>query len=187
MNSDVGVYLYISGTENVLSANYCDDNGHYGIYLYSSNRTAIKDNLCRTNGYYGIYLNSSSLSTVKGNTCNDNGDTGILLYRECDNNTVQANTCNGNTGKGIHVLQACAHNTIQGNTCTGDGEGISVDATSLGNSVSANVVTSSSDNYDWVWFVAGAAIFLAVLVGAVFLSLRKKRKAAARKKRKSGR
>jgi bacteriorhodopsin len=61
--------------------------------------------------------------------------------------------------------------------------GISVDTTGVGNNVSANTVGSTSGNSDWVWFVAGFVIFLAIVL-AIFLVMRNK--ANPSKKRKSG-
>jgi parallel beta-helix repeat protein len=149
-NNNNGIYL-TSSSNNTVTGNSCNGNA-YGIVLTSGSNNTVTGNSCNGNAY-GIVLISSSNNTVTGNTCNNN-ISGIVLISSSNNNTVTGNTCNNNTSYGIY-LTSSSNNTVTGNSCNGNAYGIYLTSSSNNNTVTGNTcnnnthgiyLTSSSNN-----------------------------------------
>ena len=113
--------IYLSGSNNTITGNTCNNNNDSGIFLANGRNNTIIGNTCNNNNSRGIYLSGSN-STITDNTCNNNNDSGIYLPNG-SNNTITGNTCNNNNKKGIY-LPGSNNNTITGNTCNNNNSGI---------------------------------------------------------------
>ncbi len=99
--------IFVDGNKSAYSS-----NSSYGISLSGSNNT-VTGNTCNNNSSYSISLSGSN-NTVTGNTCNNNSSVGISLSGS-SNNTVTGNICNNNS-YGIYL--SSSNSTVTGNTCT---------------------------------------------------------------------
>lgn len=85
-NNNSGI-IHAYGSAGLITGNYCEFNGVYGIFV-SSVGTEITGNVCRLNDV-GIYLSSYKRNNITGNDCFDN-NTGIYLLHS-DYNTIVGN------------------------------------------------------------------------------------------------
>ncbi len=99
--------IYVRSPSNTISNNTISGATHwaagYGLYLYSSNGSAVIGNTLTSNSY-GLYLYSSNGSAVIGNTLTSNTFYGIYLISSIDNafanNTVRGSFVSFNSLNG---------------------------------------------------------------------------------------
>jgi parallel beta-helix repeat protein len=175
-----GIYL-IESDYNIVENNNCTSNKWGGIVLQRSHHNTVVNNTCtnteRGEDPNGIELEHSDFNIISDNTCNDNW-IGIHLY-ESESNTVEYNTCNSNN-RGIE-LEHSNLITISDNTCNDNGIGIcliesefdTVANNTLLDNIEHDIVggsrteTSEAEQFvaqEFVWFLAGSGMILAVSV-----------------------
>ncbi|MFX0207947.1 MAG: right-handed parallel beta-helix repeat-containing protein [Candidatus Hodarchaeota archaeon] len=122
----VGIYLQNVAPATALIQNNTCHNNWFGIRIYNTHSSLIRNNICSTNNYLGITLEYSNHSTIIDNICSTNQENGILGVFST-NMTVRNNICYKN-GIGIHINQ-CEALWIMNNTCTQNrNEGITIGA-----------------------------------------------------------
>ncbi len=122
--NEVGIYL-IESSQNDVVNNECNINLYTGISTLRAHDNLISDNFCIDNGGHGIYLESSGPNNVViGNTCNENDLYGIYLWDSHENDIIW-NTCEDNDDAGI-FLESSNSNTVNDNECEGNDEGIAI-------------------------------------------------------------
>jgi parallel beta-helix repeat protein len=118
-------------------------SSNYGIYLYYSNQSTIK-NSNSSNNCYGFYLNENSNNTFTSNIANDNLYYGFYIIDNL-NNTLTNNTANYNN-EGFH-LESSSNNIFTNNTINGN---INYGIYLYGSS--NNTFTNSTANYNYYGF-----------------------------------
>lgn len=73
MNNNVGISLYTSSNNNVVSGNYIKSSGRYGILIFTSTDNKIYNNNIESN-QIGIYADSTSTNHIYSNNFIDNKD-----------------------------------------------------------------------------------------------------------------
>jgi parallel beta-helix repeat protein len=90
---------------NVVSGNYCYNNGLSGIECTSGGNNTVINNICENNSrsepgkWPGIYLSDTHSTIVQGNRCAGRDpatkSNGILLVGQCENNLITSNILAG--------------------------------------------------------------------------------------------
>ena len=127
----VADFVNISGFK-MINGSYW--NG-YGIAIYYSNYSTIKNNICSSNRGAGIYLFASRNNNITDNICILGRYTGISLINSYSN-TITKNICTSNNGYGIS-LSSSYNNIIVNNICDLNAGGIE-SYRSEGNMISNN-------------------------------------------------
>lgn len=149
--------------DGFVAINSGSDDYDAGILVNSNNNT-ITGNTATGNGV-GIWFHSSSNNKISGNTANNNTGVGISLHSFSSGNTITGNTANGNydgiglvyspgnvisdnaAAYNIRVAIGLYHsdnNAISGNTFTGNGGGIFLLESCLGNTILGNTISNNS-------------------------------------------
>ncbi len=98
----MGILVSHSPNSSVLR-NYCIENGEFGIGVFSSNSTIIKENSCYANGYFS------------DNPYVDEEDTGGILIYGSSNVLISDNLCENNELAGLR-LTLTTNSTISNNS-----------------------------------------------------------------------
>ena len=97
-----------------------NNNGNYGIGLYSSsNSNTVMNNIANSNGF-GIFLIGSTNNDIINNTFNSNGGNGVHLSSNSNDNTIHGNTINSNNQNGVYSSSS-NNNEIVNNTISYNG------------------------------------------------------------------
>nr|WP_321497890.1 NosD domain-containing protein [uncultured Methanolobus sp.] len=135
-----GICLY--NTSNSLLKNNTLSNNHVGIILgASSNNNSLRTNNVDLNNMIGIALDSSINNEIINNTANLNIFVGIDLD-EANNNRFSNNTVNRND-YGIN-LDSSENNVLEGNIIVGNSRGLSIDR-SNNNEIHGNILLNNSE------------------------------------------
>ena len=87
---DMGIALYMNGSNNNSIFDNIIGSGNYGAYLYQSDHNLIRDNSI-SGDTCGICLEASSNNTFSGNNITGAVEMGILMDKNSSRNTVQGN------------------------------------------------------------------------------------------------
>jgi len=113
---DYGIYLRTSSGNRITNCGVSRFGS--GIYLYSSDTTAITGNTVELNDYYGIHIYLSANNIITENTVNYNAR-GIYIVYSADN-LMESNYACSNTIYDSY-LNALAGNSGDDNTCNNAG------------------------------------------------------------------
>jgi len=137
-----GIYLWHSNSTFIKNTTFTNNNWG-GIYAYYSHMNVLSDNYFTNNAAFGFYYEYSDGITATNNTCVDNhyniyitGGNGHLIYN---------NTCFSTTGMnmgGITVYSTEGSQVIS-NNCTNNGGGIDINGFVSGN-VTDNICKGNS-------------------------------------------
>ncbi|MBI2451570.1 right-handed parallel beta-helix repeat-containing protein [Candidatus Pacearchaeota archaeon] len=124
MNTNGVVFSSSSG--NVIEGNTLSNNSQYGINLQSSSsNNQIINNTANSNGQRGMYISSSSNNLFTNNNLNSNGFFGISLDSGASHNVFRGGLVNGSQGDAIRITTSSTFNNTFNNititnTDTGD-------------------------------------------------------------------
>ncbi|MBN1802230.1 MAG: right-handed parallel beta-helix repeat-containing protein, partial [Candidatus Lokiarchaeota archaeon] len=147
-NQKTGIHIYYYCDENTVSGNNASHNQENGIYLRDRcHKNDILGNNANNNQYSGIDLSGCDYSTVSGNNASYNLFYGIYLDGS-EENTVLRNKANDNQRSGIYFFWASDNNRISENTAsniytTNQNEGIYLYYNCKNNSISGNTLNDN--------------------------------------------
>jgi parallel beta-helix repeat protein len=176
----VGVRL--TGSTNVTIENIIVEGFNFGVFLYSSNNSAVVGITATAirpyiflgapsaYPYYphsaGIVVSCSSFDTISGNDVTLNGADGIVL-QSSSNNTVTGNNVTANSVNGIDLLSS-SYNSLVGNDLTGnDGCGIFLQD-SCDNTFATNLAAADKRDGFELDFSSGNVLRANRMVGNVY-------------------
>ncbi|MCE7748256.1 MAG: hypothetical protein GPJ51_07655 [Candidatus Heimdallarchaeota archaeon] len=119
----------------------CNDNFHYGIFLWNCSQITLENNIC-SNSNHGIRLDTSSEITLKSNYCTNN-DYGIQMYATAA--FVTKNTLSYNE-KGIRVYLSNSSLFTFNQFKNNEGYGIYLDNGSNNNAIHHNSFIDNNQN-----------------------------------------
>ena len=137
--------IYINETSGVTVKNCVVEEYYFGIYVYNSSNTTIRNNTAHDNYYAGIYLFNATYNNITNNTANKSTDNGITVDYSYNNN-ISGNTASYSWDYGIYLYRS-SDNTISENYITENIDyGIYVSTDSDRNNVSENTIEYNSDH-----------------------------------------
>ncbi|HET8708985.1 MAG TPA: right-handed parallel beta-helix repeat-containing protein, partial [Candidatus Saccharimonadales bacterium] len=159
--SATGIALTSSSTGNTISGNTATNNGSSGITVAGgSTANTVTGNIIMYSGSSGLSIANSDNNTFTSNVIKANGTSGIRLSG-ASNNLVDANLVDDNgqsntSADAISIVNTSLTNTVSNNKLSdtaGTSRAIGVDATSLGNVLTANTIAAGSNG---IWNSGGS-------------------------------
>jgi parallel beta-helix repeat protein len=127
-----------------------------GIYANGRDNVTIKN--CTVTDYaWGIYLNSTNNSAITASTTNSNNNSGIYIHANSYKNTLTSNNASDNTQNGI-MISYSGNNTLVNNTANSNNRSIYLyfEPDGMGNTWYNNVTNNTAKNSNYGIFLTGA-------------------------------